>query len=209
MGQDFEASIKKMIEEHLKGRGITNNAVLDAMRKVPRQHFVPENLQNSAYEDAPLPIGMGQTISQPYIVAYMTEMLEPRPGMKILEIGTGSGYQTAVLAQLGCEVYSVEILEEHADSARDKLAALHYENVKIKHGNGQQGWPEESPFDAILVTAAPAAIPPALPGQLKDGGTMIVPVGTAGSVQWLKCITKKDGELTENSLLPVRFVPMI
>jgi len=209
MEQDYKIMSNKMVEEQLKTRGITSAAVLEAMKNVPRHLFMLENLHRYAYDDSPLPIGLNQTISQPYIVAFMTEQLEPVPGMKILEIGTGSGYQTAVLAYLGCEVYSVEVLEELAVEAKKTLEALNYDNVKIKHGNGYSGWVEEAPFDAIIVTAAPAAIPEKLIEQLKDGGKMIIPVGKTYSIQSLKIIFKKDGRITEKELLPVRFVPMV
>ena len=209
MEQTFEIYRNKMVEEQLKTRNITSEAVLDAMRNVPRHLFVPENIQGYAYDDSPLPIGAGQTISQPYIVAFMTELLEPVPGMKILEIGTGSGYQAAILAYLGCEVYTVELLEELAAGAKKTFTTLGFDNVKAKHGNGYMGWAEEAPFDAIIVTAAPASIPEILIEQLKDGGKMIIPVGEVYSVQSLKIIFKKNGKIIENDLLPVRFVPMV
>jgi len=226
-----------MVETQIKARGITSGAIMDAMINVPRHLFVPDDMQSGAYDDSPLPIGLGQTISQPYIVAYMTELLEPVSGMKILEIGSGSGYQAAVLAQLGCSVYSVELLEDLADRAAKTLALLNYENTKVKHGNGYMGWPEEAPFDAIIVTAAPVNIPQALIDQLKTGGRMIIPVGQVHAVQWLKLIEKTEsgsgghrghrgtvlqcpltcrqntGEpspcVLERTLLPVRFVPMV
>ncbi|MDR3002476.1 MAG: protein-L-isoaspartate(D-aspartate) O-methyltransferase [Fibromonadaceae bacterium] len=198
----------KMVEEQLKTRSIKSNAVLEAMNNVPRHLFVPKKLQNFAYSDSPLPIGMGQTISQPYIVAFMTEQLELMPGMKILEIGTGSGYQAAILAYLGCEVYTIELLKELADEAKKNLAALNF-NTKVKHGNGYMGWPEEAPFDAIIVTAAPNYIPEKLIEQLKDGGRMIIPVGEVHSVQLLKLITKKDKKNIEKNLFSVMFVPMV
>ena len=205
--QCFAVLRKKMVEEQLIPRGIKSAAVLDAMESVPRHLFVPEGLHGYAYDDSPLPIGVGQTISQPYIVAYMTEQLELNSGMKVLEIGTGSGYQTAVLAYLGCEIYTIERHEELAELARKILAD--YRNVTIKHGDGYEGWPEESPFDAIIVTAAPSSIPKKLFEQLKDGGRMIVPVGEIHSVQSLKVVKKTDGCVVENDLLQVRFVPMV
>ena len=197
----------KMAEEQLVPRGIKSVAVLDAMRNVPRHLFVPEHLHSHAYDDTPLPIGSGQTISQPYIVAYMSEQLEPIPGMKILEIGTGSGYQAAILAYLGCEIYTIERLAELAKQAKKVLAD--YGNVKIKHGDGYAGWPEETPFDAIIVTAAPNTIPKKLLEQLKDGGKMIIPVGEAHSVQSLKIVKKNYGSITVNDAFLVRFVPMV
>jgi len=207
MPQNFE--INKMIEEQLKPRYITSKSVLEAMRNVPRHLFVPDHLQSCAYRDSPLPIGSEQTISQPYIVAFMTEQLDLIPGMKILEIGTGSGYQAAILAYLGCEVYTVEVLEELADKAKKILTDLNFDNVRTKHGNGYIGWAEEAPFDAIIVTAAPEYIPEKLFEQLKDGGKMIIPVGKVHGVQSLKMITKKGREIIENDLLSVRFVPMV
>jgi len=209
MAKNFEISRNKMIEEQLKTRSIKSDSVLDAMLNVPRHLFVPEHLQDRAYDDSPLPIGTGQTISQPYIVAFMTELLEPVPGMKILEIGTGSGYQTAILAYLGCEVYTVEVLEELAVKAKKTFVALNFDNIKTKHGNGYMGWPEETPFDAIIVTAAPENIPDKLLEQLKDGGRMIIPVGETYSVQSLKLIMKNNSGVIERDLLPVRFVPMV
>ena len=209
MGYEFNAERNEMVERQLVPRGIVSQAVLDAMRNVPRHLFVPGNMQNSAYQDCPLPIGLGQTISQPYIVAYMTEQLEPFPKMKVLEIGTGSGYQAAILAYLGCQVFTIEFLKEHADNARLKLAECGHENVYVKHGNGYEGCKEEAPFDAIIVTAAPDSIPDALIEQLKDGGKMIIPVGDIYSVQSLKLLTKDGDNHTTKELMLVRFVPMV
>jgi protein-L-isoaspartate(D-aspartate) O-methyltransferase len=207
MVHDFETARNEMVEKQLKTREIKSVRVLDAMNNVPRHLFVPENLQSRAYDDSPLPIGFGATISQPYIVAYMTEQLAPFPGMKVLEIGTGSGYQAAVLAELGCEVYTIEFVDELAERAKKALAA--FKNVKVRHGNGFDGWQEESPFDAIIVTAAPNHIPEKLLKQLKDGGKMIVPVGENHAIQFLKLIEKRDGGLIIKDLLPVVFVPMV
>jgi len=198
-----------MVERQLKTRGIRSDVVLDAMSNIPRHLFVSNNQQDNAYDDSPLPIGLEQTISQPYIVAYMTEQLNIVPGMKILEIGTGSGYQAAVLAYLGCNVYSIEFLEELASRAKKVLTSLNFNNVKVKHGNGFLGWPEEAPFDAIIVTAAPEAIPGKLIEQLKEGGKMIVPVGKVHSTQLLKLLIKEKNTVIEKDLLPVRFVPMV
>ena len=209
MAQNFETARNQMVEEQLKTRRITSDVVLNAMRNVPRHLFVSENSQSSAYIDSPLPIGFGQTISQPYIAAFMTEQLKLAPGMKILEIGTGSGYQAAILGYLGCEVYTIELLSELADRAKKVLAALDFDNVKVKQGNGYMGWQEEAPFDAIIVTAAPERIPEKLVEQLKEGGKMIIPVGEIYSVQTLKLITKKDKGVVEENLLSVRFVPMV
>ena len=209
MAKNHELLGQKMVIEQLEKRDIKSAAVLDAMTNVPRHLFVPQDMQNCAYEDSPLPIGLGQTISQPYIVAYMTEQLNPVCGMKVLEIGTGSGYQAAILAHLGCEVFTIELLEEHAARAKNILAALDYDNVKVQHGNGYSGWAAEAPFDAIIVTAAPDTIPEKLLAQLKDKGKMIVPVGECGAVQSLKLITKNGNSITEKELLLVRFVPMV
>ena len=209
MNGDFEKLCNKMVEDQLKTRNIKSEAVLDAMRNVPRHFFVPKNLQNNAYDDSPLPIGLRQTISQPYIVAFMTEQLEPAEGMKILEIGTGSGYQAAILAYLGCEIYTIELREELAGGAKKILTELNFNNVRVKCGNGYSGWPEEAPFDAVIVTAASERIPENLIEQLKEGGKMILPVGHVNSVQLLKLIIKKDRSVIERELLPVRFVPMV
>jgi len=212
MFDSFITERNNMVERQLVPRGIKSQAVLDAMRSVPRHLFVPENMRNSAYEDSPLPIGLGQTISQPYIVAYMTEMLETSDGfngMKVLEIGTGSGYQAAVLAELGCEVYTIEFVREHADKARDILIDCGYDKVVIRHGNGYEGWQGYAPFDTIIVTAAPEKIPPALIEQLKDGGKMIIPVGEVHAVQSLKLLTKHNDTYSTEDLIFVRFVPMV
>ncbi|HBX88853.1 MAG TPA: protein-L-isoaspartate O-methyltransferase [Marinilabiliaceae bacterium] len=200
---------EKMVNEQLRGRDISSSNVLNAMREVPRHHFVPIEYQKFAYDDRPLPIGFEQTISQPYMVAFMTEQIEPKPGMKVLEIGTGSGYQAAVLAHLGCEVYTIELLPELAERADKLLKQLKYQPVNIKAGNGYEGWPEAAPFDAIIVTAAPEKMPPVLVEQLKDGGTMVIPVGPVNNLQYLKIVKKRDGKVTTDTLMPVRFVPMI
>ena len=209
MDWDFEAIRDEMVRSQLIRRDVRSVPVLDAMRSVPRHLFVTDIMYSSAYLDSPLPIGWGQTISQPYIVAYMTEQIEPVPGMKILEIGTGSGYQAAILSYLGCEVYTIEYIEELAAAAKKVLFDLGCTNVHARHGNGYSGWPEEAPFDAIFVTAAPEHVPVKLVEQLKDGGKMIIPVGGVHSVQSLKIVTKKGRGSTEKDLLPVRFVPMV
>ena len=209
VAKNYETLRSKMVNEQLKPRNIKSEAVLDAMRYVPRHLFVPPNMQNSAYDDCPLPIGLGQTISQPYIVAFMTEQLEPVAKKKILEIGTGSAYQAAILAHLGCEVYTIEFLEELAARAKNTLASLDYKNVEVKHGNGFLGWPELALFDAIIVTAAPPQIPAKLVEQLIDGGKMIIPVGETHAIQLLKLIIKREDRIIERDLLPVRFVPMV
>ena len=209
MSQDFEKLRNQMVQEQLIPRGIRSRDVLAAMRNIPRHLFVPQNMQIHAYSDSPLPIGYNQTISQPYIVAFMTESLKPKPGMKILEIGTGSGYQAAVLAYLGCDVYTIELLPELAVTAENVLKELKFDNVKVRCGNGYEGWEEEAPFDAIIVTAAPDRIPEKLIEQLKNGGKMIIPVGPVLLPQWLKLITKRGRRIIEEDLLPVRFVPMV
>jgi protein-L-isoaspartate(D-aspartate) O-methyltransferase len=209
MMHNFDLLRRKMVAEQLETRNIQSAAVLQAMRTVPRHLFVPEDMQSEAYSDCPLPIGLGQTISQPYIVAFMTDQLQPTAGTKILEIGTGSGYQTAILAQLGLDVYTVELLEELALSAQKVFAALRFDNINTRHGNGYDGWPEAAPFDAIMVTAAPETIPENLIDQLKEGGKMIIPVGATGAVQSLKLVVKKDRKIIERDILPVRFVPLV
>jgi len=209
MTRDFETERSNMVDDQLRPRGIKSDAVLNAMRNVPRHIFVPESMRSYSYNDSPLPIGLGQTISQPYIVAFMTEHLDPFPGMKVLEIGTGSGYQTAVLAYLGCEVYTMELLEELAVGTEKVFSALGLSNIRVRHGNGFSGWPEEAPFQAIIVTAAPAYMPDKLVEQLSEGGKMVVPVGDMYSVQYLKLVTKTGKGIIENNLLPVSFVPMV
>lgn len=191
------------------GRDIRAPAVLQAMAEVPRHEFVPPALAGDAYEDHPLPIGHGQTISQPYIVAYMTQALELRPTDRVLEVGTGSGYQAAVLARLAREVYSVEVVEPLARRAAANLLRLGFTNVHVRVGDGHRGWPEQAPFDAIVVTCAPDRIPPALVDQLGDGGRLIAPVGDLDTGQELHLLRKTGDRLERRFLLPVRFVPMI
>jgi len=199
-----------MVREQLAARDIADPRVLRAMEAVPRHAFVPEELRDRAYADGPLPIGHGQTISQPYIVALMTQVAEVEPGRKVLEVGTGSGYQAAVLAELGARVFTIEIVEGLARTAADRLRRLAYEEVHVRHGDGYRGWPSEAPFDAIVVTAAPDEIPDALVDQLAPGGRMVVPVGPRFGIQHLTVVEKsEDGRTTERSLLPVRFVPMV
>ena len=207
--QESAVAAKKMVDEQLKTRNIQSKTVLQAMSAVPRHLFVPENIQKLAYIDSSLQIGLDQTISQPYIAAYMTEQLEPLFGKKILEIGTGSGYQTALLSYLGCEVYTVELLKELSERSERILAKLNFKNIKLKCANGFSGWPEAAPFDAIIVTAAPDHVPEKLVEQLKEGGKMILPVGKANSVQMLKLITKMEKTFIEQDLLSVIFVPML
>ena len=188
---------------------VKDERVLEAMRQVPRHLFVPKNLLSSAHDDNPLPIGYGQTISQPYIVAYMTEALRIKSGDKILEIGTGSGYQAAVLYDLTTHVYTIEIVKPLADFARELFETLGYKQIHSKYGDGYYGWEEHAPFDAIIVTAAAGHVPPPLVRQLAPGGRMIIPVGGPSEVQNLVVVTKsKEGELRTETLIPVRFVPM-
>jgi protein-L-isoaspartate(D-aspartate) O-methyltransferase len=194
-----------MVREQLESRDIRDTRVLQAMRAVPRHAFVPERYQNEAYDDHPLPIEAEQTISQPYIVALMTQLAALAPGQKVLEVGTGSGYQAAVLAQLGARVWSIEIVEELATTARERLRALGYA-VQVRHGDGYAGWPEVAPFDAILVTAAPPSVPEPLEQQLAVGGRLIVPVGRGS--QELLLITRTETGYEQQHVLPVRFVPM-
>lgn len=198
-----------MVEDQLRGQGITDPRVLAAMRKVPRHAFVPADQQANAYADRPLPIGFGQTISQPYIVAFMTEALALAPTDVVLEIGTGSGYQAAILGEIAREVYTIELLPELAERARRTLEAQGYRNVHVRAGDGYQGWPEHAPFPKVIVTAAPEEVPAALVDQLAVGGTLVVPVGPPGGVQELRVMKKTErGIVTERSL-PVRFVPMV
>jgi protein-L-isoaspartate(D-aspartate) O-methyltransferase len=205
---EFAAERQKMVQEQLKPRGIRDERVLAAMSKVPREAFVPENMRAQSYDDSTLPIGHDQTISQPFIVAYMTEQLRLQPTDRVLEIGTGSGYHAAVLAELAKEVYTVEIVEPLAKDASARLARLDYSNAHVKIGDGFQGWPEVAPFDAIIVTCAPDKVPQPLTQQLKEGGRMIIPVGSGIMDQQLYLLEKKNGELAQRAILPVRFVPM-
>lgn len=205
----YAAERKRMVAEQFSGfgRSVTNSRVLAALLKVPRHEFVPPDMRSQAYEDRPLPIGYGQTISQPYIVGFMTEILEPRPTDRILEIGTGSGYQAAVLAELAAEVYSIEIVRGLAERAERTFDQLQITNVFVRSGDGYKGWPEAAPFDAIIVTCAPERVPQPLIEQLKEGGRMIIPVGRSSS-QELYLLEKRNGQLRRESVLAVRFVPM-
>lgn len=203
----FEFSRQEMVKTQLETRGITDAKVLQAMRKVKRHLFVPTHQLISAYNDSPLPIGYSQTISQPYIVAYMTQAARLFPDDRVLEIGTGSGYQAAVLAEIVKEVYTIEILKPLADTARARLEKLGYRNIKVKHGDGYKGWKEYAPYDAIIVTAAPDEVPEELVRQLKVGGRMVVPIGSF--FQELYLITKRESGIKQELLLPVVFVPMI
>ena len=205
---DLAAQRQRMVEQQLKPRGIKDERVLAGMAKVPREEFIPVDARPSAYEDGPLPIGYDQTISQPYIVAFMTEQLRPKPSDRVLEIGSGSGYQAAILAELVADVYTIDIVEPLAKTAEATLQRLGYKNVHIKVGDGYKGWPEEAPFDAIIVTCAPEKVPQPLVDQLKDGGRMVIPVGERFAQQ-LYLLEKKNGQLKESVTLPVRFVPML
>ena len=198
---------ERMVDTQIRARGVAEEPVLAAMLRVPRHVFVPPEHQSRAYDDTPLPIGFDQTISQPYIVAYMTDVLDAKPTDRVLEIGTGSGYQAAILSALVREVYSIEIVEPLAVRARETLAALGYDNVRIRHGNGYLGWPEAAPFDKIIVTAAPPEVPRALIDQLAAGGMMVVPVGRGEQVMTI--VRKTPGGVAMTETIPVRFVPMV
>jgi len=195
-----------MVEEQLASRGVEDARTLAAMRKVPRHLFVPPAVLDQAYDDHPLPIGHGQTISQPYIVAFMTEALGLRGGETVLEVGTGSGYQAAVLAEIAARVYTIEIVAPLAEEARERLHRLGYANVDVRAGDGYLGWPEAAPFDAIMVTAAAPRVPEPLKEQLRDGGRLILPVGDEW--QELVVVTRRGTRYEERRVLPVRFVPM-
>lgn len=217
-GGEFEAQRRNMVEEVMadtaatlsySGRSVLSPGVVKAMGVVERHRFVPEDLAGLAYLNRPLPIGYGQTISQPFIVALMTDLMQIKAGDKVLEVGTGSGYQAAVLAQIAGSVYSIEIVEPLARQAGDRLKALGYRNVKTRVGDGYYGWQEASPFDAIIVTAAASHVPPPLIRQLKSGGRMVIPLGTQFMTQYLMLVEKQqDGSVTTRQILPVRFVPL-
>ncbi|MCI0685089.1 MAG: protein-L-isoaspartate(D-aspartate) O-methyltransferase [Gemmataceae bacterium] len=205
---DWAARRRQMVDEQIKDRGIKDERVLKAMHKVPRHEFVPEDYRSAAYQDRPLPIGLGQTISQPYIVALMTEAVTPKAGQRVLEVGAGSGYQAAVLAELGTEVYTIELLAKLAEQAQENLKRVGYKKVKVKAGDGYLGWPDAAPFDAIVVTCGAEHVPAPLFEQLKPGGKMVIPVGKTPD-QVLYLITKgPNGERQERELAPVRFVPL-
>ena len=199
---------RDMVADQLRARGIANEKVLAAMGRVPRHEFVPLPLRLLAYADRPLPIGHDQTISQPYIVAFMTEALKPAPTDRVLEIGTGSGYQAAVLAELVAKVYTIEIVPPLGERARADLARLKYDNVQVRIGDGYEGWPEHAPFDAIIVTCSPEHVPAPLVEQLRDGGRMIIPVGDVRSGQALYLLEKRGARVVQRAVMPVRFVPM-
>ncbi len=202
----FARARDEMVATQIASRGVSDARILAAMRKVPRHRFVPPALAGQAYEDHPLPIGHGQTISQPYIVAFMTEALALAGGETVLEVGTGSGYQAAVLAEIAARVYTIEIVTPLADEAAVRLKSLGYVKVEVKAGDGYQGWPEAAPFDAIMVTAAAPRIPEPLEQQLKDGGRLVLPVGDEW--QELVVVTRRGDRFEEKKVLPVRFVPM-
>ena len=203
---EYAFAREKMVSSQIVGRGVADKLVLTAMRKVPRHKFVPEEMVPHAYEDRPLPIGEDQTISQPYIVALMTELLGLKGDERVLEIGTGSGYQAAVLAEIVKEVYTIEIIESLTRTAEKRLKELGYKNITVKCGDGYRGWEEHAPFDGVIVTAAPDHIPQPLVDQLKVGGRMVIPVGEY--FQELKLLTKTEDGVKEKNVIPVRFVPM-
>jgi len=207
MDNDFSSLREKMVDVQIAARGVKNARVLQALRCIPRDVFVPEGMKNFAYTDEPLPIGEGQTISQPYIVAYMTEILELQGGERVLEVGTGSGYQTAVLAEISKEVYTIEVIASLSERAREVLKSLGYINIQFKVGDGSMGWKDFAPFDAIMVTAAPGSVPKALKEQLQVGGRMIIPVGV--DYQELILVRREETSFRERQLLPVRFVPLV
>jgi protein-L-isoaspartate(D-aspartate) O-methyltransferase len=204
--RDWQGERERMVRHQIAAREVKNEAVLESMRQVPRHRFVPAEYRDAAYQDSPLPIGESQTISQPYIVALMTELLQVAAGAKVLEIGTGSGYQAAVLAEMGVEIYSIEIKQVLCERATKVLEELSYTSAHVKCGDGYRGWPEEAPFDGIIVTAAPDRIPRPLLEQLKPGGRMVIPVGVF--YQELKVITRVGESFEERDVIPVRFVPM-
>jgi len=206
---NLPANYDAMVREQIESRGITDARVLAAMSKVPRHEFVPDHLADVAYEDHPLPIGYCQTISQPYIVALMTELLQIQPGAKVLEVGAGSGYQAAILAEIGAQVYSMEIIEPLARASAELLQRLGYSSVQVKQGDGYLGWPEHAPYDAIVVTAAADHVPPPLVEQLKPGGRLVIPVGDGQERQSLLLVEKSaDGSVTTHHVAPVLFVPL-
>ena len=205
--EDRSAERKRMVRDQIETRGIADPSVLEAMRNVPRHKLVPENQAKFAYADRPLPIGQKQTISQPYIVAYMTELVQPKKHMKVLEIGTGSGYQAAVLAEIVDQVYTLEIVPELGEKARAVLGEMGYDNIHVRVADGYNGWEEHAPFDAIVVTAAADHIPPSLTEQLKEGGKMIIPIDSGEPAQQLVLVEKTGGKISQSNVLPVRFVP--
>ncbi len=204
---NFKAERINMVKSQIESRGIKDQATILALLKVKRHKFVPKEYVKRAYQDGPLPIGYGQTISQPYIVAFMTEIIKPKKGFKVLEIGTGSGYQAAILAEIIDSVYTIEIIKELENSAKKRFKDLNYQNISVKNADGYYGWKEKGPFDAIVVTAAAEFIPPPLLEQLKEGGRMIIPIGSPFMTQQLLLIEKKGGKTKTKNLMFVRFVP--
>ncbi len=204
--EKFTNKRQQMVEDQIIARDINDKRIIEAMLKVPRHKFVPRNYQNYSYTDNPVPIGYEQTISQPYIVALMTKILDLQPGEKVLEVGTGSGYQTAILAELGCEIYTIEIIKELLISAQKTLNSLGYQNINFKLCSGYEGWEENAPFDKIIVTAAPPQIPKKLINQLREGGKMVAPVGE--NKQRLQLFSKIDGKIKTIDIGRVKFVPM-
>jgi protein-L-isoaspartate(D-aspartate) O-methyltransferase len=210
LAQSFEREREAMVRDQIQARGIRNEAVLKAMREIPRHRFVLPGMETLAYVDRALPIGYEQTISQPYIVAFMTQALAPKPSDKVLEIGTGSGYQAAILSRLAAEVYTIEIIEPLARQARERLTSMGFYNIRFRTGDGYKGWPEVAPFDRIMLTAAPPEIPQALIDQLKPGGRMVAPVGARPARQELVVLDKDArGRITRRSVMSVAFVPMV
>ncbi len=206
----YKRARERMVRIQIQSRNIRDPGVLAAMQTVPRHEFVPDRYRDQAYEDHPLPIGLGQTISQPYIVAFMTEILQLEPGDRVFELGTGSGYQAAVASMVAGSVYTMEIYSELADSARERLESLEYTNIHAVHGDGYHGWREKAPFDAIIVTAAADHIPPPLIEQLRPGGRLIIPLGSPFSIQQLVLVTKDlEGKVSERPIIAVRFVPLL
>ncbi|HET6721850.1 MAG TPA: protein-L-isoaspartate(D-aspartate) O-methyltransferase [Chitinophagaceae bacterium] len=205
--QDYTKEREAMVKTQIQARGVKDSATLAAMRKVQRHKFIAANQLSAAYSDGPLPIGYGQTISQPYIVAYMTEIIKPKPNYTVLEVGTGSGYQAAVLGEIVRKVYTVEIIDKLGKEASTRLKDLGYKNIEVKIADGYHGWKEHAPFDAIVVTAAAEYIPTPLKEQLKNGGRMIIPVGSPYMTQQLMLIEKTGNKYRTTSMMPVRFVP--
>jgi protein-L-isoaspartate(D-aspartate) O-methyltransferase len=208
--RDFAAERERMVARQIAARGIRDPGLLAAMRTVPREAFIAPELQEFAYQDGPLPIESGQTISQPYIVALSTDLLAAKPGDVVLDVGTGSGYQAAVLAEIVSTVYSIELIEPLGREAARRLEGMGYRNIEVRIGDGYRGWPEKAPFDGIVVAAAAPRVPAALVEQLKPGGRMVIPVGASGEMQFLKVLEKRaDGTVEERRVLPVRFVPLV
>jgi protein-L-isoaspartate(D-aspartate) O-methyltransferase len=206
---DFDAARDRMVARDIRGRGIVDARVIEAFATVPRHRFIPEAAPRDAYGDFPVPIGHRQTVSQPYIVALMVELAAIARGDRVLEIGTGCGYQTAILAHVTPEVFTVEIIPELHDRARATLAALGCTTVRARRGDGNEGWAEHAPYDAIIVSAAPVAVPPALEDQLREGGRLVIPIGLEGEAQQLMRFVKRQGRLVGERITPVRFVPMV